>query len=94
MRIPPRRRRPVCNLRRTGPGAFAALGEAVEIWSADPSTDWSKVDVEALRAHLSTWTMSSFARAATEKLPNGARFRTGPPDVVVDPKHDAQSLQS
>ena len=68
-----------------GQGAYAALGEAVEILSADPSTDWSNVNVEALRAHLVDMdNVTLRARATTEKLPNGARFQvTGAPDVAA-----------
>ena len=35
-----------------GQGAFAAIQEIVEILEADPRTDWSKVDIGALRQHL------------------------------------------
>lgn len=35
-----------------GQGAFAAIQEIVEILEADPKTDWSKVDIGALRQHL------------------------------------------
>ncbi|WP_233270465.1 hypothetical protein [Chachezhania sediminis] len=35
-----------------GQGAFAALSEIVAMLSADPDTDWSRVDIDALRAHL------------------------------------------
>lgn len=35
-----------------GQGAFAAIQEIVTILMADPDTDWSTVDVEALRQHL------------------------------------------
>ena len=35
-----------------GQSAFAAIQEIVEILEADPKTDWSKVDIEALRRHL------------------------------------------
>jgi hypothetical protein len=59
-----------------GQSAYAALGEAVAILTADPQTDWSKVNVEALRAHLIDMdNVTLRARATTEKLPNGARFR-------------------
>ena len=68
-----------------GQSAYAALGEAVEILSADPATDWSTVNVEALRAHLVDMdNVILRARATTEKLPNGARFLvTGAPDVAA-----------
>jgi hypothetical protein len=38
----------------TSPGqdAFGAIQEIVQILEADPKTDWSKVDLEALRQHL------------------------------------------
>ena len=35
-----------------GQDAFAAIAEVVQILDADPSTDWSKVDLERLRQHL------------------------------------------
>jgi hypothetical protein len=35
-----------------GQDAFGAIAEVVTILEADPATDWSKVDLEALRAHL------------------------------------------
>ena len=40
--------------RPTSPGqdAFGAIQEIVRILDADPNTDWSKVDIAALREHL------------------------------------------
>jgi hypothetical protein len=35
-----------------GQDAFGAIQEIVRILGADPKTDWSKVDLEALRQHL------------------------------------------
>ncbi len=35
-----------------GQGAFAAMAEIVKLLDADPTTDWAKVDLEALRRHL------------------------------------------
>ncbi len=35
-----------------GQGAFAAIQEIVALLEADPKTDWSKVNIEALRQHL------------------------------------------
>ena len=35
-----------------GQDAFGAIQEVVGILDADPNTDWSKVDLEALRQHL------------------------------------------
>jgi hypothetical protein len=39
-------------LTEPGQGAFAALSEVVRVLEADPATDWSKVDLAGLRAHL------------------------------------------
>ena len=43
---------------RSGQEAFATIGEIVRILEADPRTDWSKVNIEALRHHRthSKWT--------------------------------------
>jgi hypothetical protein len=35
-----------------GQGAFAAIAEIVALLEADPNTDWSKVNIAALREHL------------------------------------------
>ena len=35
-----------------GQSAFAAIAEIVALLEADPETDWSKVDIAALREHL------------------------------------------
>ena len=35
-----------------GQDAFGAIAEVVKILDADPTTDWSKVDLERLRQHL------------------------------------------
>jgi len=35
-----------------GQGAFAAIAEIVTMLRADPVTDWSRVNIDALRAHL------------------------------------------
>ena len=36
----------------TGQAAFAAIQEIAVMLDANPATDWSKVDIEALRQHL------------------------------------------
>ena len=38
--------------REGGQAAFAAIAEIVRLLDADPGTDWSRVNVEALRQHL------------------------------------------
>ena len=35
-----------------GQGGFAAIAEIVALLAADPTTDWSSVDIDALRNHL------------------------------------------
>jgi hypothetical protein len=35
-----------------GQSAFAAIQEIVAMLEADPKTDWSRVNIEALRQHL------------------------------------------
>jgi len=37
---------------QSGQAAFAAISEVVRKLKADPGTDWSKVNIEAVRAHL------------------------------------------
>lgn len=39
-------------LNMPGQDAFGAIAEVVRVLEADPKTDWSKVDLEALRQHL------------------------------------------
>jgi hypothetical protein len=36
----------------TGQAAFAAIQEIVAMLDANPATDWTKIDIEALRQHL------------------------------------------
>ncbi len=68
-----------------GQDAFAAIQEIVEILEADPGTDWTKVNIDALRQHLvdmSNVTLLSNARG--ESLDDGMRFIvTGNDDRVV-----------
>jgi hypothetical protein len=69
--------------RETGQGAFAAIQEIVALLEADPRTDWSKVDVEALRRHLVDMdNVTLRAAVAAEAIPGGMRFvATGDGDV-------------
>jgi hypothetical protein len=58
-----------------GSAAFAALAEAVRLLEADPSTDWSKVDIEALRQHLIDMDDVVLRSTATMvRVPGGAAF--------------------
>ena len=60
---------------RAGQEAFVTIAEVVRILDADPRTDWSKVDLEALRQHLIDMddvTMRSAVRV--EDVASGAIF--------------------
>jgi len=59
-----------------GDAAFAAISEIVAMLSADPDTDWSHVDIDALRRHLVDMNQLVLdARVETDRLPNGVRMR-------------------
>jgi hypothetical protein len=53
----------------TSPGqdAFGAIQEVVQILEADPTTDWSKVNITALREHLIDMNEVTLHAAVTEK---------------------------
>ncbi len=58
-----------------GQSAFAAIQEIVAILRADPKTDWSRVDIDALRQHLVD--MNNVTLAADVKsapVDGGVRF--------------------
>lgn len=57
-----------------GQEAFGAIQEIVNILEADPSTDWSKVDLEALRQHLIDMNeVTLHATVATKLIDVGSR---------------------
>ena len=57
-----------------GQSAFAAIQEIVGILNADPKTDWSKVNIDALRQHLVD--MNNVVLAAEVKdVPVGSGMR-------------------
>ena len=58
-----------------GQGAFAAIQEIVEILIADPKTDWSKVNIDALRRHLIDMNdVTLAANVKNEPIDGGMRF--------------------
>ena len=58
-----------------GQAAFAAIQEIVEILEADPATDWSKVNIEALRQHLIDMdNVTLRAELKSEPVQGGVRF--------------------
>ncbi len=55
-----------------GQDAFGAIQEIVQILQSDPKTDWSKVNIEALRQHLIDMNeVTLHAAAAQRDLDNG-----------------------
>ena len=70
---------------QVGQGAFAAIQEIVGILEADPKTDWSKVDVEALRQHLIDMNNVTLAAIVkSEPVDGGIRFTATGADNVRD----------
>lgn len=58
-----------------GQGAFGALQQIVQILEADPHTDWSKVNLDALRAHLIDMDRVTLdAHAVVRHIPGGNRI--------------------
>ena len=58
-----------------GQSAFAAIQEIVGILEADPKTDWSKVNIDALREHLVDMSNVTLdAEVKSEPVEGGLRF--------------------
>jgi hypothetical protein len=58
-----------------GQDAFGAIQEVVQILQADPKTDWSKVNIAALRQHLIDMNEVTLHAVAIERmLDNGIEF--------------------
>lgn len=58
-----------------GNGAFAAISEIVALLMSDPETDWSDVDMTALRAHLVDMdALVMDADVATQPIEGGVRM--------------------
>lgn len=59
----------------SGQEVFGTIQEIVRILEADPATDWSKVNIAALREHLIDMDEVTMRAAATERaLDNGIEF--------------------
>lgn len=71
-----------------GNGAFAAISEIVALLATDPTTDWSRVDIDGLREHLVD--MNALALGAdvvTEATADGLRMTivtAGPPGAAAE----------
>jgi hypothetical protein len=75
--------------REGGQAEFAALGEIANMLQADPKTDWSRVDMGALRAHLIDMdNVIMRARVVTTPVEGGARF-----DISGDDEEVRRSIQ-
>jgi hypothetical protein len=71
-------------LHETGQAEFAAIAEATRALEAAPDTDWSKADIDALRAHLVDMdNVTVRSRVVTAAVPNGARFSVTSADAQV-----------
>lgn len=58
-----------------GQEAFGTIQEIVQILEADPKTDWSKVDLAALRKHLIDMNeLTMNARAIPTQIPGGLKI--------------------
>ena len=68
-----------------GQGAFAAIQEIVEILESDPTTDWNKVNVDALRQHLIDMdNVTLRAEVKSEAIDGGMRFNVSGSGPVKD----------
>lgn len=71
-------------LQQGGQSAFAAIQEITAALIADPTTDWTKVDIEALRQHLIDMdNVTLRADVAREDIDGGARFTVTSDDAAV-----------
>lgn len=71
-------------LHEGGQAAFAAIQEITATLMADPATDWSKVNIEALRQHLIDMdNVTLRATVASEEIDGGARFTVTSSDPAV-----------
>ncbi|GAB4522844.1 MAG: hypothetical protein Tsb0019_24740 [Roseibium sp.] len=71
--------------REPGQSAFAAIQEIVALLDADPGTDWSRVDIPALRRHLIDMSnVTLYAAVQSEPIDNGVRFMVTGEGAVRD----------
>ena len=62
--------------REAGQSAFAATAEIVAMLASDPQTDWSKVDISALRQHLVDMNaLFLSAEVSQQPVPDGVQFQ-------------------
>jgi hypothetical protein len=67
-----------------GQDAYAAIAEIVAILTKDPATDWTTVDVEALRQHLRDMQLVTLRSVVDGRsIPGGAEYVVRGDDEVV-----------
>jgi hypothetical protein len=72
-----------------GQEAFGTIQEIVRMLEADPTTDWSKVNISALREHLIDMDEVTMRAAATERaLDNGIEIKRMVPAHVHELNED------
>jgi len=71
-------------LSEPGQSAFAAIAEVVKTLNANPDTDWSSVDIDALREHLRDMDVVTIdSKSEAKDIEGGVIFTvTGGPDVA------------
>ena len=69
--------------KETGQSAFAAIQEIVDKLSADPDTNWSKVDIELLRQHLIDMNNVTLGAAVAAKQTDDGMMFTVSGDKIV-----------
>lgn len=68
-----------------GQSAFAAIAEIMALLEADPKTDWSRVDIEALRQHLIDMNnVTLLANVKANDLGNAVEFQVTGTGIVTD----------
>ncbi|MEZ4425636.1 MAG: hypothetical protein R3E98_19735 [Gemmatimonadota bacterium] len=76
-----------------GQAAFAAIAEIVSLLEADPATDWSRVDIDALREHLVDMDRVTLGAVVRQRpLPNGVEMSlSGSTDVMASARRMVQA---
>ena len=71
-----------------GQAGFAAIAEIVSLLSADPNTDWSKVNINGLREHLVLMdNLVSGAHVKEQEIVGGVSFEVSGSDGVLTAIH-------
>lgn len=69
---------------QSGQDAFGAIHEIVGMLEADPKTDWSKVNIDKLQAHLADMNnVTLHAKVEYSPIPNGEHIHVSSEDPAV-----------